>query len=127
MNEEKIKIIEASYDADKELAKVKVKKIETEKEVTWALTGESFDSLIAQIVGRQLTYHSSQRVFLCTEIVGLEFINTVKIDIDNPDVNEVKEKNISELQQYHDTVDMYPFYEIQQEAIEESMRQAEEE
>ena len=54
MIEEKIKIIEASYNTDKELAKVKVLKVDTGEEVTWALTADSFDSFIGQITALTL-------------------------------------------------------------------------
>ena len=64
MNEEKVKIVDASYDSEKLLAKVRVQKLDTKKEVTWALTGDSFDSLIAQITGRHLQYHNEQREML---------------------------------------------------------------
>ena len=122
MNNEKIKIIDASWDDKKHLAKVKIQKLETTKEEIWALTGESFDSLISQITGRNLQYHTEQRKTLCLKIIGLEFINTIEIDIDNTDVDSVKDKNVSDLQNYHNTMDMYPFYEIQQEVIEESRK-----
>jgi hypothetical protein len=126
MSEEKVKIIDAEYDNDKSLTKIKVLKIDSGKEVTWALTGDDFDSLMSQITGKSLKYCASQREILCKHIINMECTNKVQIDIDNPDLDEAKDKNISELQHHHDTIDMYPFYEVQQEAIEESMKQSEE-
>ena len=123
MKNEKIKIIEANYDSEKKLAKVKVCSVDTGKNKTWALTGDSFDSLISQITGRSFQYDCEQREILCSQICGIEFMNMIEIDIENIDIEKSKDKNISELQHYHDTVDMYPFYEIQQEAIEESLHQ----
>lgn len=121
MSEDKVKIITATYDADKELAKVKVLKLDTDKEVIWALTAEGFDSLIGQISGKHFRFTPEQKIRLCQEIIGLEFNNQIKIDIDNPDVDGIKDRGRIELQHYHDTIDMYPFYEVQQEAIEEAM------
>jgi len=121
MNQEKVKIIDASYNLDKDIAKIKVANLDTGKEVTWALLGDDFDSLIAQITGRQLKYYAIQREMLCKNIVGIEFINKIEFDVDSVDIDKAKDKTSMELQHTHDIVDRYPFYEIQQEAIEESI------
>lgn len=120
MNNERVKIIEAVYDGDKQFVKLKVEKIDTGNIVKWAMTADSFDSFIGQISTSSLTYTDEQRLVLCNEIINLEFFNKVKIDIDNPDIDKAKEKGVTELQHCHNAVDMYPFYEIQQEAIEEA-------
>lgn len=127
MNEEKIKIIEAKYDEEKDLAKIKVLKVDTAKEVTWALLGDDFDSLIAQMTGMPLQYYSSQRKLLCEVLKNKEFINRVEFDIDNTDLSKTKDKSRQQLLHGHDAVDRYPFYEIQQEALEESMQGTEDE
>ncbi len=126
MSEEKVKIIEAEYNEEKDLAKIKVVKEDTGKEVTWALLGDDFDSFIAQITGRQLKYYAIQRKMLCENLIGIEFMNIIKVDVDNVDINKAKDKSSLELQHGHDVVDRYPFYEIQQEAIEEAMHGTEE-
>lgn len=121
MNEEKIKIIEATYNPEKTLAKVKVLKIASNKEVTWALIGDDFDSLIAQATGISFSFSDEQRLTICDKLKGLEFMNIVKIDVENADIDKAKDKNSLELQHGHDAVDRYPFYEIQQEAMEEAI------
>ena len=122
MNEEKVRIIEATYNPEKTLAKVKVLKVDTGEEATWALLGDDFDSLIAQIIGKAFKYNDEYRTMLCDKIAGIEFTNIVKIDVENADVNEAKDKNLMELQHGHDAVDRYPFYELQQEAMEEATK-----
>ena len=122
MSQEKVKIIEARYNVEKDLAKIKVKKLDTGKEITWAIMGDDFDSFIAQITGKQLKYYAIQREMLCENIIGIEFLNQIEFDIDSVDVDKAKDKSSTELQHTHDLVDRYPFYEIQQEAIEESIR-----
>ena len=122
MSEEKIKILEADYNVDKELAKVKIKRIGSNKEDTWALTADSFDSLIGQITGTSLEYSPVQRALLCETIVGMELTNQIQIDIENADIESAKDKSMNDLKYGHDVVDMYPFYEIQQEAIEEATK-----
>ena len=97
MNEEKVKIIEASYDVDKNMAKLKVENMDTGKQVTWALTGDSFDSLIGQITGKSLKYDSLQKHYICGSLRDKEFINRIEFDIDNPDVDSAKEKSIDSL------------------------------
>jgi hypothetical protein len=118
MTEEKIKIIEATYDLKKDLAKIKVEKIDGGKEITWALTGDSFDSLVGQITGIALSYYPPQRNLLCTKIVGLEILNQIEVDIENADVENVKERSETDFKHGLDVVDMYPFYELQEEVIE---------
>jgi len=95
--------------------------LETGKEISWAILGDDFDSFIGQITGRQLKYYAIQREMLCKNIVGIEFVNQIEYDIDSVDVDKAKDKSSMELQHTHDVVDKYPFYEIQQEAIEESI------
>ena len=126
MNEEKVKIINAEYIAEKDLAKIKVLKVETGKEVTWALLGDDFDSFVAQMTGKPLTYYSLQRKLLCEILKNKEFINRIEFDIDNTDIDKAKDKNLLELQHEHDIVDLYPFYEIQQETTEEAINEAKE-
>jgi len=121
MSEEKVRVIEATYNVEKSLAKIKVLKIDSGEEATWALLGDDFDSFMAQASGKSLKYRDDQRLYLCGVMEGLEFTNVVKVDVDNADVNEAKDKNMLELQHGHEAVDRYPFYEIQQEAIEEAM------
>jgi len=127
MSDEKVKIIEANYNIDKKLAKIKVKKVETNEEVTWALTDESLDSLIGQISGKVFKYSDEQRETLCKVILGIEFINKINIDIANADIDKSKEKSVAELQHHHDEMNRYPFYELEQEAIEETMKESQEE
>lgn len=121
MSEEKVRIIEASYDADKDMAKIKVAQLETGKEVTWALLGDDFDSFVAQMTGKPLKYYPLQRETLCGILAGKEFINRIEFDIDHSDIEKSKDKNLLELQHEHDVVDKYPFYEVQVEAIEEAI------
>lgn len=126
MSEVKVKILEAKYDEEKDLVKIKVLKVETGKEVTWALLGDDFDSFVAQMTGKPLKYKPEQRPYLCFGIIGIEFINRIEFDIDNTDIDKAKDKGSLELQRGHDVVDMYPFYEIQQEAMEEAIHGTEE-
>ena len=121
MSEERVRVIEASYDEEKKLAKIKVLKIDKGEEATWALLWDDFDSFMAQASGKSLKYEDAQRSYLCNVMEGLEFTNVVKIDVENADVDEAKDKSLMDLQHGHDAVDRYPFYELQQEAIEEAM------
>lgn len=120
MIEEKVRIIDAEYNEEKDLAKIKVLKVDTGKEVTWALLGDDFDSFVAQMTGKPLKYYALQRILLCEVLKNKEFINRIEFDIDNTDINKAKDKNLLELQHGHDVVDRYPFYEVQVEAMEEA-------
>ena len=126
MNEEKVKIVEARYVVEKDLVKIKVIKIDTGEEVTWALLGDDFDYLVAQITGKPLKYDPLQRELVCKMLANKEFINRIEFDVNNTDIDKAKDKNIFELQHGHDAIDRYPFYEIQQEAMEEAVHEAEE-
>ena len=126
MSSDRVKIIEASYDADKDLAKIKVLKLDSNEEVVWALIGESFDSLVGQITNTSLEYLPQQRTLLCTRLANKEFINQIEIEIENADVDTAKDKSMDELRHSHDTIDKYPLYEIQQEAIEDAKGLSEE-
>ena len=127
MSEEKVRIIDAEYDEEKDLAKIKVLKVDVGKEVTWALLGDDFDSFVAQMTGKPLKYYALQRKLLCEILKNKEFINRIEFDIDNTNINKSKDKNMLELQHGHDVVDLYPFYEVQQEAMEEAANGTQEE
>ena len=116
---EQIEILSAEYNIELNLAKLKIKNIESNNELTWALTGESFDSLINQITNNSLKFSYEQRKLICSHIIGKKMYCVMKSDMTEGDLDAFKDDSLDKLQNFHDIIDQYPFYEIQQEILED--------
>ena len=120
MNTEKstrVKILDADYDEGRDIAKLKIKEIETEREITWALSGEDFDSLICQITKKSFSFSPAQKKVLCENIKGKEFNNIVKVDLEGHSPKDIKDEN--KLREFNTTLDKYPYQEIIESITEE--------
>ena len=102
---EKIKIMDFFYDEAKNLIKLKVQDLETKDEINWGLYESDFDSLINQITKKSLSFSPEQRKKIGKLLVNKEFINISEVDIKK----SVSKENIEE---YHDILDEYPYWEI---------------
>jgi hypothetical protein len=112
---ERIKILFAEYNVESDLAKLKITKIETGDNLTWALSGESLDSIINQLTNQSLIFSKEQREKLSPFLVGKTFYYVLNADMLVSDLEEIKDASLDKLQKFHDIIDQYPFYEIQQE------------
>jgi hypothetical protein len=112
----KIKILDAIYNKESSLIQLKIKEVETEKELVWALSGESFDSMVNQLTGSSLTFSAEQREELLPHIREKEFNCEMSFDMKEEDLSSLN-KNVSdkEWKNLHDVLDKYPFFEVSEE------------
>lgn len=127
------KILDFEYEIDNNLIKMHVEKEDNSNE-TWGLTGESFDSLVAQITKKQLSYTPEQRKQLFDVLKEKSFNFEIQYDNSEKDFEHIidrekgeddPEKNFNSLeftkmQKLHTAMDLHPFYEIQKSIMEKN-------
>jgi hypothetical protein len=110
-----VKIIDSSCEEKNNIIKLKVKDIQTGKEVTWVLSGDDFDSFVGQFIKDSLSFTSKQREAICKEIVGKQFNSSMESDLEKDIVKDIKDNK--EVENFHKVMDQYPFYEILEEML----------
>jgi hypothetical protein len=105
---QRIKILKSSYEKDKNIVRLFVRDLDDQKEITWAISGEDFDSLINQMANTSLTFSPEQREVLMDNIIGKIVRNVIKIDLqslpdDLSDTEKVKQSE-KEFTPYYDLI-----------------------
>ena len=103
----KVKIIDTFYDEKRDLINLKVKDLETDKEVTWALSGADFDGFVSQMAGKSFSFSIEQRKELCKTIIDKEFDSIMESDL-KKEIGKSKK----DMEEFNKALDEYPYFEI---------------